>query len=272
MPTAGVQIIGVLNVTPDSFSDGGLYHDSALAIEHGLMLAEQGADCVDVGGESTRPGAQRITQEEELARVIPVISSLTEHGVVTSVDTMRAEVARAALDAGAVIVNDVSGGQADPQMYRTVSASDCDYVVMHWRGHSAGMNDQANYADARRESLEETLTCVRAGVSAGINPDRIIIDPGLGFAKDADHNWQILQSLSLWKATGFRLLVGASRKRFLGALLADESGEPRAADRRDAATAALSLLAAQSGAWGLRVHDVVSTCDALKVWERWSTE
>ena len=272
MPTAGVHIMGVLNVTPDSFSDGGRYLDSEAAIAHGELLHAQGADIVDVGGESTRPGAERITAEEELSRVISVVGSLAERGIATSVDTMRAEVARAAVQAGARVINDVSGGQADPQMYRTVAELDCDYVVMHWRGHSVDMNDRAVYAHAGRESLEETLACVRAAVSVGVNPDRIIIDPGLGFAKDADHNWNILSDLGLWRATGFRLLVGASRKRFLGALLADSGGVPRQADKRDAATAALSLLVAQSGAWGLRVHDVVSTCDALKVWERWSVE
>ena len=272
MPTAGVHIMGVLNVTPDSFSDGGRYLDSESAVAHGELLFSQGADIVDVGGESTRPGARRISAEEEQSRVIPVVSALAHGGITTSVDTMRAETARAAVEAGASIVNDVSGGQADPQMYRTVADLDCTYVVMHWRAHSVAMDEHATYAHAGRESLEETLTCVRAAVAAGVNPDRIIIDPGLGFAKDAQHNWDILSDLGLWRATGFRLLVGASRKRFLGALLADAQGEPRPVDHRDAATAALSLLVAQSGAWGLRVHDVVSTCDALKVWERWSAE
>lgn len=272
MPTAGVHIMGVLNVTPDSFSDGGRYLDSESAVAHGELLFSQGADIVDVGGESTRPGASRISAEEEKSRVIPVVSALAHGGITTSVDTMRADTARAAVEAGASIVNDVSGGQADPQMYRTVADLDCTYVVMHWRAHSVAMDEHATYAHAGRESLEETLTCVRAAVAAGVNPDRIIIDPGLGFAKDAQHNWDILSDLGLWRATGFRLLVGASRKRFLGALLADAQGEPRPVDHRDAATAALSLLVAQSGAWGLRVHDVVSTCDALKVWERWSAE
>lgn len=272
MPTAGVHIMGVLNVTPDSFSAGGRYLDSESAVAHGELLFSQGADIVDVGGESTRPGASRISAQEEQSRVVPVVSALAHGGITTSVDTMRADTARAAVEAGASIVNDVSGGQADPRMYRTVADLDCTYVVMHWRGHSVAMDERATYAHAGRESLEETLACVRAAVAAGVNPDRIIIDPGLGFAKDAQHNWDILSDLGLWRATGFRLLVGASRKRFLGALLADAHGEPRPVDHRDAATAALSLLVAQSGAWGLRVHDVVSTCDALKVWERWSAE
>ena len=265
-------LMGVVNVTPDSFSDGGRYADPAAAVAHGRQLLADGADLLDIGGESTRPGAVRPSVEDELGRVIPVIEALAADAVV-SVDTMRSEVAREALRAGAAIVNDVSGGLADPAILDVVAGSTATYVAMHWRGHADRMQSLATYdegavATVRRE-LAERVAAVRA---AGIPDDRLVLDPGLGFAKTADHNWALLAGLDAIAGLGFPLLVGASRKSFLGALLADRAGTPRPVDDREAAGAAITVLLAQRGAWGIRVHDVRASRDALRVWQRLEEE
>jgi len=262
-------VMGVLNVTPDSFSDGGEFLDPTRAIEHGRRLHEAGADIVDVGGESTRPGAQRVTIAEELSRVLPVISGLAAAGVPVSIDTMRSECARAAVAEGACIVNDVSGGLADPAMHATVAALSVPYVAMHWRGHSDRMNDLAQYDDVALDVMRELRNRVDSAVGAGVDPAAIVVDPGLGFAKDADHNWQILLKLTTLLHQGYPVLIGASRKRFLGSLLADENGEPRPVDGRDAATDAITAIAATMGVWAVRVHDVARSRDAVEVAAAW---
>ncbi len=255
---------GVLNVTPDSFSDGGRFDSTERAVEHARKMHTQGADVIDVGGESTRPGAQRITTAQELQRVLPVIEMLAREGVAVSIDTMRSEVAAAAVGSGAMIVNDVSGGLADPNMHSVVAQLDVPYVVMHWRGHSDRMDELAVYEDPVRQVYEEIEAQVQGAQRAGI--DRIIVDPGIGFAKNPEHNWALLRSIDHLVDLGRPILVGASRKRFLGALLADQDGHPRDADDRDVASAALSaLLAFATPIWGLRVHDVRATVDAVKV-------
>lgn len=253
-------MMGILNVTPDSFSDGGRYLDTERAIAHAREMIAAGASIVDVGGESTRPGAQRVSEEEELARVVPVVAALAEEGVAVSVDTMRGAVARAALAAGAGIVNDVSGGLADPKMFGVVGASGADYVVMHWRDHSAHMQSLAHYDDVVGEVISELLAQRDRAVAGGVAPESIILDPGLGFSKTAEHNWALLRSLDRLQTLGHRVLVGASRKAFLGHLL--RGREPHG---RDGATAALSFWAAQHGVWGVRTHDVVGQADAIAV-------
>ncbi|MER5885856.1 dihydropteroate synthase [Streptomyces sp. NPDC001941] len=258
--------MGILNVTPDSFSDGGLWIDPARAVEHGLRLVERGADVIDVGGESTRPGARRIPYEEELRRVLPVVRDLAAAGVLVSVDTMRAGVARAAVDAGARVINDVSGGRADPDMARAAARAGVPFVVMHWRGHSRGMDELASYDDVVADVTREIARQLDHVVGAGVDPGQVIVDPGLGFAKDRDDDWQLLAGIDALSRLGRPVLVGASRKRFLGTLLADpETGEPRPARARDAATAAVSALAAARGAWAVRVHDVADSADAVRV-------
>ncbi len=262
------RLMGIVNVTPDSFSDGGRWADPEAAIEHGRRLLADGADILDIGGESTRPGATRPLVEEELGRVVPVISALAATGATVSVDTMRSEVARAALDAGASIVNDVSGGLADPAMLEVVAASQATYIAMHWRAHSDHMQEFAAYdgpggvVGAVREELSER---VEAMLTAGIERERIVLDPGLGFAKRGEHNWELLRGLDALHELGFPLLVGASRKQFLGALLAAADGTPRPVDEREYAGSALTLLLAQRGVWGLRVHDVRASHDTLRV-------
>jgi dihydropteroate synthase len=261
-------VMGVVNVTPDSFSDGGRYDSAETAVSHGRSLLADGADILDIGGESTRPGATRPVVAEELARVVPVIEALVAAVAVVSVDTMRAEVARAALGAGASIVNDVSGGLADPRILDVVAEAEATYVAMHWRAHSDRMSDFATYDNpggvvaAVRDELADR---VRAAVAAGIAPARIVLDPGLGFAKRPEHNWALLRGLDEIEGLGHRLLVGASRKSFLGRLLADESGTDRPVGEREHATTAISTVLAQRGLWCLRVHDVRSCCDALRV-------
>ena len=266
--------MGVVNVTPDSFSDGGAWFGPGAAIARGRQLAAEGADIVDVGGESTRPGAQRVTADEELRRVIPVITGLASENVPVSVDTMRAEVAHAALDAGARLVNDVSGGLADPEMPRLVARAGVPYVVMHWRGHSHQMQDRAVYADVVTEVCEELRRRVDAVVAEGVDPSMIVVDPGLGFAKLAEHNWALLVNLArLASLDGvgleFPVLVGASRKRFLGRLLAAPDGTPRSFAGSDDATVAVTALAAAAGAWCSRVHEVPGNSDAVRVAEAW---
>ncbi|MEV7927314.1 dihydropteroate synthase [Kitasatospora sp. NPDC088264] len=259
-------VMGVVNVTPDSFSDGGRWLDPGRAVDRGLLLAEQGADIVDVGGESTRPGATRVSEEEELRRVLPVVRSLTDKGVLVSIDTMRARVAEAAVEAGARIINDVSGGRADAGMARAAARAGVPFVVMHWRGQSAHMDELAAYEDVAAEVIREVARQMDAVVSAGVDPAQVIVDPGLGFAKRRQDDWALLASLDAWRVLGRPLLVAASRKRFLGELLADpRTGEARPARERDAATAAASVLAAAQGAWAVRVHEVRDTADAVRV-------
>ena len=258
-------VMGVVNVTPDSFSDGGAYLDAEAAVAHGLALTAEGADLVDVGGESTRPGAQRVSAEEERRRVLPVVRALTAAGAVVSIDTMRAEVAAEALSLGAVMVNDVSGGLADPEMAKTVAAAGVPFVVMHWRGHSADMAARAVYGDVVADVVAELRGRLDALATEGVDPDQVVLDPGLGFAKTAEHNWALLAHLDALSALGRPVLVGASRKGFLGHLLADQAGEPRPLADRDHATAAVTALAAAAGAWAVRVHDVPASRDAVRV-------
>lgn len=264
-PAGRCLVMGVVNVTPDSFSDGGLWLDPKAAIAHGEDLMAAGADLVDVGGESTRPGAERVPPVEELRRVLPVIEQLTREGVPVSVDTMRAEVARRAVGAGAVLVNDVSGGLADPDMPAVVAATGAAYVAMHWRGHSTVMQTLTHYDDVVRDVVRELGLRVEALLAAGVAEDRIVLDPGLGFAKTAEHNWQLLGRLEEIVELGRPVLVGASRKRFLGTLLAPDGAGPVPTDRRDAATAATTAIAALAGAWCVRVHDVAASADAVRV-------
>ncbi|WP_142279624.1 dihydropteroate synthase [Mycobacterium arosiense] len=271
MSPAPVQVMGVLNVTDDSFSDGGRYLDPDKAVAHGLALVADGADIVDVGGESTRPGATRIDPQVETARVIPVVKSLAAQGVTVSIDTMHADVARAALCDGARIVNDVSGGRADPAMAPLLADAKVPWVLMHWRSVSAERpHTVPHYRDVVDEVRAELLASVDAAVSAGVDPGQLMIDPGLGFAKTGQHNWALLHALPQLVATGIPVLLGASRKRFLGTLLAGADGAPRPPDGRETATAVVSALAALHGAWGVRVHDVRATVDALKVVAAWT--
>jgi dihydropteroate synthase len=257
--------MGIVNVTPDSFSDGGRYADTAAAVQRGQELMAAGADLVDVGGESTRPGAERVEPSAEIERVVPVVAALSSAGVPVSIDTMRSDTARRAVEAGAVMVNDVSGGLADPQMGPTVADLEVPYVVMHWRAHSDRMSEWATYGpDVVGDVVAELGTAVQGALVAGVSPNRIVIDPGLGFAKEATHNWALLAGMDRLTAMGYPVLIGASRKRFLGELLADDSG-PRPMDRREDATAAISALVAAAGAWCVRVHDVAATHDAVRV-------
>lgn len=271
--TAGRPLVmGVVNVTPDSFSDGGRWLDPDAAVEHGLALLEDGADLLDVGGESTRPGATRPVVAEELGRVLPVIEALSAAGAVVSVDTMRAPVAERAVEAGAAVVNDVSGGLADPDVLRVAAEAGSVYVAMHWRAHSATMQDFAAYDDVVGEVAAELGRRVEAALGAGIAPERLVLDPGLGFAKGAAHNWALLRGLDRIEALGHPLLVGASRKSFLGAALAGPDGSPRPVGEREHAHVALLTLLAQRGVWGVRVHDVRAARDALAVSAHWSSE
>jgi dihydropteroate synthase len=256
--------MGVVNVTPDSFSDGGRWFDTTGAVKHGLDLVAEGADLVDVGGESTRPGATRVDEDEELRRVIPVVRGLASEGVVVSVDTMRASVAEQALAAGAALVNDVSGGLADPAMIPVVADAGAPFVVMHWRGFLQGGNVKGVYDDVVTEVVDELHARVEAVLDGGIAPDRIVIDPGLGFSKEAGHDLTLLAHLDRLLGLGHPVLVAASRKRFLGRVLAGPEGPPPARER-DAATAAVSALAAHAGAWAVRVHEVRATADAVRV-------
>jgi len=267
-------LMGVVNVTPDSFSDGGRWLRADAAIAHARELLADGADIIDIGGESTRPGATRPLVTEELDRVIPVISALAAEGATVSVDTMRAEVAEAAVAAGAGIVNDVSGGLADPQMLPTVAATGATYVAMHWRAHADHMRDFAVYdgpGGVVAAVRDELAARVDAMLAAGIDRERIVLDPGLGFAKRPEHNWRLLRDLGPVQALGFPLLVGASRKSFLGTLLAS-GGSPRPVGEREHANTALTVLLAQQQVWGLRVHDVLAAKDALRVLERLDQE
>ncbi|WP_375001866.1 dihydropteroate synthase [Aeromicrobium sp. CTD01-1L150] len=308
-PIGRCRVMGVVNVTPDSFSDGGHWIDPQTAVEHGLELIERGADLVDVGGESTRPGAVRIDVEEELARVLPVVRGLAGQGVDVSVDTMRARVAAESLDAGAAVVNDVSGGRADPQMVPLVARTAAPVVLMHWRGHSDRMQDLTQYGDVVTDVVAELREQVQRALEAGVAPERIVVDPGLGFSKTGEQNWSVLADLPAFMELGHPLLVAASRKRFLGELLAGVpgsgrpdgtagvpgSGRPdgtagvpdsgrhgglatadgdgnRPVDDREDATAAITTLAAAAGAWCVRVHDPRPSADAVRVVARLAWE
>ena len=260
-------VMGVLNVTPDSFSDGGLFDDTKRAVEHGLQMVADGADIVDVGGESTRPGAQRVTLEDELNRVIPVVKALTNQGVVVSVDTMRSEVAQAAFDVGAQIINDVSAGQADEGMLPAVAKMDIPFISMHWRGHSDQMTSLTDYQDVVTDVMTEMQVQVDRALGAGIDQNSIILDPGIGFAKTVEQNWPILAHLNRFSGLGYPLVVGVSRKKFLGELLSKD-GETRPVHLREHATTALTTLLASAGIWCVRVHDVLAARDAISVVER----
>jgi dihydropteroate synthase len=262
--------MGVLNVTDDSFSDGGRYLDVDAAVAHGLEMTAEGAGIVDVGGESTRPGASAIDARAEIDRVVPVIKQLAAQGITVSIDTMHADVARAALQNGARLVNDVSGGRADPAMAPLLADAGVPWVLMHWRPVSGDRPHQArSYRDVVAEVRAELLASVDEAVAAGVDPGKLLIDPGLGFAKTGQDNWALLHALPELVATGIPVLLGASRKRFLGTLLAGPDGEVRPPDGRETATAVISALAALYGAWGVRVHDVRASVDAVKVMEAW---
>ncbi|UED85610.1 dihydropteroate synthase [Streptomyces profundus] len=259
-------VMGVVNVTPDSFSDGGRWFDTGDAVKRGLDLLADGADLVDVGGESTRPGATRVDEAEELRRVVPVVRELADRGALISVDTMRASVAERAVEAGARLVNDVSGGRADAAMVPLVADAGVPFVVMHWRGQSVDMNDRAVYGDVVREVIAELRESVAAAVAGGIAEDRLVVDPGLGFAKNAAQDLALMAGIGTLRAElGLPLLVAASRKRFLGRVLAGPDGTPPPARERDAATAAISALSATAGAWAVRVHEARASADAVRV-------
>jgi dihydropteroate synthase len=257
-----IAIVGVLNVTPDSFSDGGRYTSLDDALAHAREMRSEGADLIDVGGESTRPGAQRVDADEEARRVLPVVKALVAEGFALSVDTYRASVAEAALDAGAVVVNDVSGGLGDPDMARLVRDARCPWILMHWRGHSASMQQLAHYDNVVADVARELSARVDDAVAVGVDPSALVLDPGLGFAKTAAHNWALLAALDSFTALGFPVLVASSRKSFLGALLAGPDGSPRPVDQREDATTALTAYSALRGVWGVRVHDVRPSVDA----------
>jgi len=279
-PVAGLEelarrdrtlVMGVVNVTPDSFSDGGEWYEPDAAVAHGRRLLDEGADILDVGGESTRPGAGRVPVEQELARVLPVVAALAADGAVVSVDTTRAVVAEQAVAAGARLVNDVSGGLADPDMAGVVARTGAAYVCMHWRGHADVMDDLEDYADVVTDVRAELGARLDALLAAGVRREQVVLDPGLGFSKSGASNWPLLARLGELEDLGLPVLVGASRKRFLGHLLAGPDGRPVPPLSRDDATAAVTTLAAAAGAWCVRVHAVRASADAVRVvaaWER----
>ena len=248
-------VMGILNVTPDSFADGGKHFTFEQALTHGLEMIEEGVDIIDVGGESTRPGAERVSAEEEQRRVIPVIKALADKGVQISIDTMRASTARLAVEAGATIVNDVSGGAADPEMFTTIAELGCTYTLMHWRGHSKDMNSRAQYGDVVSEVIDEVTIQLNKALEAGIKREKIVLDPGLGFAKDAEHNWEILNRIDEFVALGYPVLIGHSRKRFIGGDSPDE---------REEGTLAISKSLVDKGIWAVRVHSVAPHVKVLK--------
>ena len=257
-------VLGILNVTPDSFADGGKFLETADAIMQGRKLITEGADIIDVGGESTRPGAERVSEEVELKRVIPVITELVKDGAVVSVDTTRSEVAKAAIKAGATYVNDVSGGLADEKMAQLIAANPkVQYIVMHWRGESKDMQSKAIYKDVVKEVKDELDDRVSELIKAGVQAEQIILDPGIGFAKEAEHNWEILQNIERFQLLGYPILVGASRKRFLGELI-----NAKNADDREAASIALTAELARLNVWGVRTHSVKPHRDAIAVADR----
>jgi dihydropteroate synthase len=248
-------VMGILNVTPDSFADGGKHFTFEHAISHGLSMIEDGVDIIDVGGESTRPGAERVSEEEEERRVIPVIAGLAGRGVEISVDTMRASIAKKAVESGATIVNDVSGGQADPSMFSTVAQLKCKYTIMHWRGHSKDMNSQAQYGDVVEEVIDEISIQLDKALAAGIARENIILDPGLGFSKSPEHNWEILNRIDEFISLGYPVLIGHSRKRFIGGATPDD---------REEGTLAISKSLVGKGIWAVRVHSVAPHVKLVK--------
>jgi dihydropteroate synthase len=247
-------VMGILNLTPDSFADGGRHNSFDAGVARGLEMIAEGVDIIDIGGESTRPGADRVSAEEEQARVLPVIAELSKHGVKISIDTMRADTAEKAVHAGAAIINDVSGGLSDPAMFATVKKLGVPYILMHWRGQSKEMNSRAIYTDVVNDVISEINSQIDVALDAGINKSQIIIDPGLGFAKDAEHNWEILRNLKQFTSMGYPVLIGASRKRFLGGDNPDE---------REAATIELTKTLVPQGIWGVRVHSVKPHVDVI---------
>jgi dihydropteroate synthase len=247
-------VMGILNLTPDSFADGGRHNSFDAGVARGIEMIAEGVDIIDIGGESTRPGADRVSAEEEQARVLPVIAELSKHGVKISIDTMRADTAEKAVQAGAAIINDVSGGLSDPAMFATVKKLGVPYILMHWRGESKEMNSRAIYKDVVNDVISEINSQIEAAIDAGINKSQIIIDPGLGFAKDAEHNWEILRNLKQFTSMGYPVLIGASRKRFLGGDNPDE---------REAATIELTKTLVPQGIWGVRVHSVKPHVDVI---------
>ena len=247
-------VMGILNLTPDSFADGGRHNSFEAGVARGLEMIAEGVDIIDIGGESTRPGADRVSAEEEQARVLPVIAELSKYGVKISIDTMRADTAEKAMQAGAAIINDVSGGLSDPAMFATVKKLGVPYILMHWRGESKDMNSRAIYTDVVIDVMSEINSQINAALEAGINKSQIIIDPGLGFAKDAEHNWEILRNLKSFTSMGYPVLIGASRKRFLGGDNPDE---------REAATIELTKTLVPQGIWGVRVHSVKPHVDVI---------
>jgi dihydropteroate synthase len=266
-------IMGVINITPDSFSDGGQFLDTNEAVKHALELVSEGANIIDLGGESTRPGALRVKLEEEQARVLPVIKALVDNaefkasGAIISIDTMNAQTAALAVAAGAVIVNDVSGGLADDQMFAELKNLNCKFIVSHWRGFSETMDSLNNYTSVAKDVAEELIERVAKAEAAGISRDRLIIDPGLGFAKDMAQNWHLVARLDELEKLELPILVGASRKRFLAGALEPEDAAGVSNQRRDLATAVLTALLLQRKLWGVRVHNVSTTLDAIKVVE-----
>lgn len=248
-------VMGILNVTPDSFADGGKHFTFEHAVQRGLEMIEEGVDIIDVGGESTRPGADRVREAEEQSRVIPVITELANRGVEISIDTMRASTAKMAVEAGASIVNDVSGGAADPDMFATVAALGCKYTLMHWRGHSKDMNSRSQYGDVVADVIEEVTIQLDKALAAGIKRENIVLDPGLGFAKDAEHNWEILNRIDEFVALGYPVLIGHSRKRFIGGDTPDE---------RESGTLEISQSLVDKGIWAVRVHSVAPHVKVMK--------
>jgi dihydropteroate synthase len=266
-------IMGVINITPDSFSDGGQFLDSNEAVNHALELVREGANIIDLGGESTRPGALRVKIDEEQARVLPVIEALMQNaefkssGAIISIDTMNAQTAALAVAAGATIVNDVSGGLADEKMFAELKNLNCKFIVSHWRGFSETMDSLNNYTSVAKDVAEELIERVAKAEAAGISRDRLIIDPGLGFAKDIAQNWHLVARLDELEKLGLPILVGASRKRFLAGALEPQDAAGVSNQRRDLATAVLTALLLQRKLWGVRVHNVATTLDAIKVVE-----
>jgi dihydropteroate synthase len=248
-------VMGILNVTPDSFADGGKHFTFEHAVQRGLEMIEEGVDIIDIGGESTRPGAERVSAEEEERRVIPVIKALVDKGAEISIDTMRASTAKLAVEAGATIVNDVSGGAADDEMFSTIAQLECNYTLMHWRGHSKEMNSMAQYGDVVEDVIHEVTIQLDKALAAGIAREKIILDPGLGFAKDAEHNWEILHRIDEFTALGYPVLIGHSRKRFIGGDTPDE---------REAGTLAISESLVGKGIWAVRVHSVAPHVELVK--------
>ena len=246
--------MGILNLTPDSFADGGRHNSFEAGVARGLEMIAEGVDIIDIGGESTRPGAERVSAEEEQNRVLPVIAELSKHGAKISIDTMRADTAEKAVQAGAAIINDVSGGLSDPAMFETVKKLGVQYILMHWRGESKDMNSRAIYQEVVADVISEINLQMDAALKAGVKKSQIIIDPGLGFAKDAEHNWEILRNLNKLTSLGYPVLIGASRKRFLGGDNPDE---------REAATIELTKSLVPQGIWGVRVHSVKPHVDVI---------